>query len=219
MLGGVALASVGVSGAILVPYLLRKEKVPMSRFEAAILSMTVMVTLTSAGLLVPFDVNSNVLAVIGFAIILVWNDVKLPRHVFDGVTTMVGRVFDGVTAMVGRVFDGVTAMVRGVLAGVTAMVRGISRGMASVAGTFGTAIMSIFGNLRLAIKAMIEVWSYAKIEDITKLLPLAALLAFAPAIANRLHDILQYFAGAAVAVLYGQGPTAANLKAAAHVAL
>ena len=49
----------------------------MSRFEAAVLSMTVMLAFTSAGLLVPFDVNSNVLAVIGFAIFVVWNDVKL----------------------------------------------------------------------------------------------------------------------------------------------
>ena len=72
-----ALASVGVGNAILLPYLLCKEKDPMSRFEAAVLSMTVMLAFTSAGLLVPFDVNSNVLAVIGFAIFVVWNDVNL----------------------------------------------------------------------------------------------------------------------------------------------
>ena len=165
----------------------------MSRFEAAILSITVVLALTSACLLVPFDVNSNVLAVIGFAIVVSCWDEKLPRHVFDGVTAMVGRVFD----MVGRVFDMVGLvvdrvfhvvelvldMMRRVFDGVTAMVRGISRGMASAAGTFWTAIMSMFGDLR---QAMIGVWPYAKIEDITTLLSMAALLVFAPAIANGL---------------------------------
>ena len=161
----------------------------MSRFEAAILSITVVLALTSACLLVPFDVNSNVLAVIGFAIVVLCWDEKLPRHVFDGVTAMVGRVFD----MVGRVFEMVGLvvdrvfhvvglvldMMRRVFDGVTAMVRGISRGMASAAGTY----MSMFGDLR---QAMIEVWPYAKIEDITTLLSMAALLVFAPAIANGL---------------------------------
>ena len=73
----------------------------------------------------------------------------------------------------------------------------------------------MFGDFR---KAIIEVWPYAKIEDMAKLLSLATFLVMAPTIARELHNILQYFAGAAVALQYGNGPAAANAAAARAMA-
>ena len=255
VLGGVALASVGVGGAILVPYLLRKEKDPMNRIEAAILSITVMITLTSAVFLVPFHGDFNVLAGVGFVMMVVYDDEKLPRHVFDSISTgfsmlfrlvadlikmlfrsvadLIKMLFDlitmlfgsvadltkglygGVTELVKGLYGGVTEMVEGLYGGVTELVKGLFRGIGSAAGSLWTAITSMFGDFR---KAIIEVWPYAKIEDMAKLLSLATFLVMAPTIARELHNILQYFAGAAVALQYGNGPAAANAAAARAMA-
>ena len=266
VLGGVALASVGVGGAILVPYLLRKEKDPMNRIEAAILSITVMITLTSAVFLVPFHGDFNVLAGVGFVMVVVYDDEKLPRHVFDSISTgfsmlfrlvadlikmlfrsvadlikmlfrsvadLIKMLFDlitmlfgsvadltkglygGVTELVKGLYGGVTEMVEGLYGGVTELVKGLFRGIGSAAGSLWTAITSMFGDFR---RAIIEVWPYAKIEDMAKLLSLAIFLVMAPAIAHELHNIIQYFAGAAVALQYGNGPAAANAAAARAMA-
>ena len=279
VLGGVALASVGVGGAILVPYLLRKEKDPMnpSRIEAAILSITVMITLTSAVFLVPFHGDFNVLAGVGFVMVVVYDDEKLPRHVFDsistgfsmlfrlvadlikmlfrsvadlikmlfrsvadlikmlfdlitmlfgsvadlikgiygGVTELAKGLYGGVTELVKGLYGGITGLVEGLYGGVTELVKGLFRGIGSAAGSLWTAITSMFGDFR---KAIIEVWPYAKIEDMAKLLSLAIFLVMAPAIAHELHNIIQYFAGAAVALQYGNGPAAANAAAARAMA-
>ncbi len=97
--------------------------------------MAVMVTLTSTVFLFPFPGNLNVLAGIGFVTVVVWNEVKLPRNVFDSITAMIEEIYSGLTALVG----------------------GILSGLSSAANTIWTSIMLIFADLRLA---MIEVWPF-----------------------------------------------------------
>ena len=186
-----------------------------------------MITLTSAVFLVPFHGDFNVLAGVGFVMMVVYDDEKLPRHVFDSISTgfsmlfrlvadlikmlfrsvadLIKMLFDlitmlfgsvadltkglygGVTELVKGLYGGITGLVEGLYGGVTELVKGLFRGIGSAAGSLWTAIMSMFGDFR---RAIIEVWPYAKIEDMAKLLSLAIFLVMAPAIAHELHTHL-----------------------------
>ena len=154
VLGGVALASVGVGGAILVPYLLRKEKDPMNRIEAAILSITVMITLTSAVFLVPFHGDFNVLAGVGFVMMVVYDDEKLPRHVFDSISTGFSMLFRLVADLIKMLFRSVADLIKMLFRSVADLIKMLFVLITMLFGSVADLTKGLYGGVTELVKGL-----------------------------------------------------------------
>ena len=130
-----------------------------------------------------------------------------------------GGLFTMFNTISGRLFTIFDSIVNGVAGAMTGFMAGLYNGVRDFLGAISGAVQTVWDAFVLMCKtfgkAAETVWPYAKIEDISRLVFMAIALVYAPQIAAGVQRILVYFAGAAIAVKYGQGPAVAAAKAPA----